>query len=136
MSKGFDETLRNYNLPQTVISVGSLPHSWLFRQGYCVIHHGGFGTSASAILAGKPSIVIPHVLDQFLWANKVYELNAGMKPIKANELSEKILIETIELLKTNYDQIEDEVQRLSQKMKEENGLKTTVALIQNVCDKL
>lgn len=134
--QGFDETLKNYELPETVMRVGSVPHSWLFRRGYCVIHHGGFGTSASAMLAGKPSIVIPHVLDQFLWANKVYELNAGMKPIKANELNEKALITTIESLKANYDQIANEARTLSRKMKEENGLETAVALIRQVCHEL
>ena len=131
--QGFDETLKNYELPENVIRVGSIPHSWLFRRGYCIVHHGGLGTSASAMLAGKPSIVIPHVLDQFLWANRIYELHAGMKPIKVNKLNEEILIETIELLKANYDQMAHEVQRLSEKMKEENGLKTSVSLIQQVC---
>lgn len=132
--QGFDETLKNYELPKSVIKVGSVPHSWLFSRGYCVIHHGGLGTSAAAILAGKPSIVIPHVLDQFMWANKVFELNAGMKPIKANELSENALVATIGALKTDYEQMIDKVQLLGSKMKEENGLKTAVALIQKVCE--
>jgi len=57
------------------------------------------------MLAEKPSIVIPHVLGQFLWANKIYELNVGMKPIKSKDskdLNKKILVITIELLKTNH----------------------------------
>lgn len=134
--QGFDETLKNYVLPESVMKIGSVPHSWLFRQGYCVIHHGGFGTSAAAMLAEKPSIVIPHVLDQFLWANKIYELNAGMKPIKSKELSEKTLIATIESLKANYNQMTDKVHTLSKKMKEEKGLQTSVTMIQKVCDRL
>lgn len=134
--QGFDETLKNYELPDSVIRAGSMPHSWLFRQGCCVIHHGGFGTSASAMLAGKPSIVIPHVLDQFLWADRVCELHAGMKPIKASKLNAKTLAETIELLKADYGQIADEVVRLSRKMKEENGLETAVALVRQVCRQL
>jgi UDP:flavonoid glycosyltransferase YjiC (YdhE family) len=59
-----------------------------------------------------------------------------MKPIKANDLNEKLLIETIELMKANYDQMTDEIQRLSRKMKEENGLKAAVTLIQQVCHQL
>ena len=88
------------------------------------------------MLAEKPSIVIPHVLDQFLWANKVYELNVGMKPIKSKELNEKTLVATIELLKANYNQMTDKVHTLSEKMKEEKGLQTAVTKIQKVCDRL
>ena len=134
--QGFDETLKNYSLPETMIRTGAVPHSWLFRQGCCVMHHGGFGTSASAMLAGRPSIVIPHILDQFIWADKIYQLNAGMKPIKADELDEKTLVETIERLKDNYDEIENEVQQLSLKMRAEKGLNRAVALIQNACKEI
>lgn len=134
--QGFEETLKHYELPATVMRAGSIPHSWLFRRGYCVIHHGGFGTSASAMLAGKPSIVIPHVLDQFLWADRIYGLHAGMKPIRVNEWNERTLMETIERLKAGYDSMADEVRRLSRKMKEENGLQTAAALIQQVCRRL
>lgn len=132
--QGFNATLKDFDLPKTMIKAGSIPHSWLFRQGYCVIHHGGFGTSASAMLAGIPSIVIPHVLDQFLWADKIYKLNAGMKPINAKNLNEQVLTETIESLKKNYNEIQNSTLLLSEKMRAENGLKKAVALIEEVYD--
>ena len=62
--QGFQKTLKNYVLPKDMIACGSVPHSWLFRQGYAVIHHCGFGTASAAMIYGIPSIPVPHVLDQ------------------------------------------------------------------------
>lgn len=130
--QGFHKTLQNYNLPDTMIAVGSIPHGWLFRQGYCVIHHGGFGTSASAMIYGIPSIIIPHALDQFGVADRLYRLEVTTEPIKASELCVEKLINRIEYMTQNYDAISKNVKTLSEKMAEEHGLDTAVGLIQEL----
>ncbi len=130
--QGFHKTLENMELPETMMAIGSMPHSWLFRQGYCVIHHGGFGTSASAMLYGVPSIIIPHALDQFGVADRLYKLGVTTEPIKASELNEEKLINRINCLTENYDAISDKVHSLCEKMSEEHGLDTAVHMIQEV----
>ncbi len=130
--QGFNKTLIDYHLPETMISVGSIPHSWLFKQGYCVIHHCGFGTSASSMLYGIPTISVPHVLDQFALADRLYKLKVSVRPIKASELSEERLVSAINELKANYNEIYSCVESLSNKMSEENGLENAVRLIENV----
>ena len=130
--QGFNKTLVDYPLPDTMMSIGSLPHSWLFRQGYCVIHHCGFGTSAAAMLYGIPSIPVPHVLDQFAFAQRIYALQAGVRPIKAGQLSEETLIAALQDLKARYDELHERVEELSLKMREEKGLEKAVELIESV----
>jgi sterol 3beta-glucosyltransferase len=130
--QGFKKTLTEYELPETMISVSAIPHSWLFSNGYCVIHHGGFGTSASSMLYGIPSIVIPHVLDQFALAERLYHLNVAVKPIKAGELTVEKVASAIEDMKINYLKISSNVSELSQKMHQENGLETSVKLIKDI----
>jgi len=46
-----------------------VPYDWLFPRASCVIHHGGCGTVAAVLRAGKPSIVLPQVTCQehFAW---------------------------------------------------------------------
>ena len=44
--------------------VNEVPYDWLFPRASCVIHHGGCGTVAAALRAGKPSIVLPQILSQ------------------------------------------------------------------------
>jgi UDP:flavonoid glycosyltransferase YjiC (YdhE family) len=51
-----------------------------------LVHHGGFGTTASGFRAGIPMLVIPHIIDQFIWGNKVDELGVGPKPIARPKL--------------------------------------------------
>jgi sterol 3beta-glucosyltransferase len=51
----------------SVLVTGFCPHSWLFPQSSLVVHHGGAGTTAAALRAGVPTVVIPHMLDQPVW---------------------------------------------------------------------
>ncbi len=128
--QGFHKTLEHYKLPETMLAVGSIPHSWHFRQGYCVIHHGGFGTSASAMLYGVPSIIIPHALDQFGVADRLYRLGVTTAPIKASKLTEEILESRIDALSENYMTISENVKTLSAKMSQEGGVDMAVRLIE------
>lgn len=128
--QGFQKTLENYVLPKDMIACGSVPHSWLFRQGYAVIHHCGFGTASAAMIYGIPSIPVPHVLDQMGFAKQLEELEVSTKSLPASELSEERIIEAISMLDQNYDVIWENVQHLSIKLQNENGLDKAVELIE------
>jgi UDP:flavonoid glycosyltransferase YjiC (YdhE family) len=39
--------------PDSVFMLGNVPHDWLFKHVSCVVHHGGAGTTAAGISAGK-----------------------------------------------------------------------------------
>lgn len=127
--QGFNKTLENYNLPENMISIGSIPHSYLFKHVYCVVHHGGFGTTASVIRAGVPSIVIPHALDQYFWADKVHELKLGPKPVSSKQLSGESLTRAIGELKGSCAEITESVREISERVKMEDGLARSVELI-------
>ena len=75
------------NLPETIIAIGSIPHSWLFKRVSAVCHHGGAGTTAAGFKAGVPSIIIPFSNDQFAWAHRAYDLGVGSKPIYRKDLT-------------------------------------------------
>jgi len=130
--QGFNKTLINYKLTENIIAIGSIPHEWLFKHGYCIIHHGGMSTTATVIYAGIPQIVIPHITDQFYWAAKVYELNLGPKPIHSKDLSEATLIEALNRVKNNYEQFSNSSKLLSNEIQTEKGLDKTVELINNI----
>jgi sterol 3beta-glucosyltransferase len=85
--QGWDEALRGVDLPPTVYHAGSMPHSWLFAQGAAIVHHGGFGTTSAALRAGAPGLIIPHVIDQFYWGQRVSELGVGPQFISRGKLS-------------------------------------------------
>jgi len=67
--------------------VGSLPHDWLFPQVAAIVHHGGAGTTAAGLRAGRPTVVCPFITDQFFWGRRVAELGVGPRPIPQRKLT-------------------------------------------------
>lgn len=62
-----------------ILGLGAMSHDQLFRHASVVIHHGGAGTTASALYAGAPQIIVPHLGDQGFFASEVERLGCGIK---------------------------------------------------------
>ena len=57
--------------------VGSAPYARMFPAASAIVHHGGFGTCAEALRAGRPSLVTPFAFDQFDTAARVHDAGLG-----------------------------------------------------------
>jgi UDP:flavonoid glycosyltransferase YjiC (YdhE family) len=71
--------------------VSQIPYDWIFPQVYGVIHHGGSGTTHLGLKYGCATMIIPHIIDQFVWNEVVDQLGVGPKGIKINRITEKNL---------------------------------------------
>jgi len=71
------------------------PHKQLFPRVSVVVHHGGSGTTATAARAGIPQIIIPHILDQYYWGDRIHRAGLGPKPIRRSLLTAKRLADAI-----------------------------------------
>jgi sterol 3beta-glucosyltransferase len=96
--QGWDSALGHLTLAPTIHAAGSMPHNWLLPRCAALVHHGGFGTTAAALRAGIPALVIPHIADQFFWAKRVHELGAGPQPIRRPKLTTIALASAIDEL--------------------------------------
>ena len=47
------------NVPKDIIFIGSAPHDKLFPLCSVVVHHGGAGTTAAGLRAGRPTVIVP-----------------------------------------------------------------------------
>ena len=130
--QGFQKTLQDYELPDSMIAVGSVPHSWLFRQAKFVIHHCGFGTTAATMIYGVPSIPVPHVLDQLGFAMQLAKKDVSTKPLKAKDLSEQTIIAAIEDMNSTYAVKKRNAESISEKISTEHGVENAVKLITEV----
>ena len=130
--QGFQKSLEEYKLPETMMSVGSVPHSWLFKQCSFVIHHCGFGTSAATMIYGIPSIPVPHVLDQMGFAMQLKNLNVATEPLKAKDLTEENIYNSIVQMQDTYDEKSKNAMEISDKIRTEGGLSEAVRLIESV----
>ncbi|HIU08630.1 MAG TPA: glycosyltransferase family 1 protein [Candidatus Limiplasma pullistercoris] len=66
---------------------GFVPHDWLFDRVSAVVHHGGAGTTAAGITAGRPTLVVPFGGDQPFWATRVKALGLGPHAIPRDRLT-------------------------------------------------
>jgi len=57
--------------------VGRVPHRALFPRCAAIVHHGGSGTTQAALVSGRPSVVVAHVADQFMWGSELVRLGAA-----------------------------------------------------------
>jgi len=63
--------------------LGPMSHDQLFEHASLVIHHGGAGTTASVLHAGRPHIIVPHIADQNFFAHEIRRLGCGIQLRKA-----------------------------------------------------
>ena len=52
------------NLSKDIIAVSYAPYSQIFPRACVIVHHGGIGTTAQALRAGRPTLVMPYSHDQ------------------------------------------------------------------------
>lgn len=124
---GWSKLSYNEDIPDNIILVESIPHTWLFPKMKMVVHHGGAGTTATGLRAGKPTIIIPHNADQPAWGQRVYELGLGSKPIKKTKLTADKLASAI--LYALKPEIISNAEIFGQKLRKENGVESAVSVI-------
>lgn len=77
------------------ISIGAVPHEWLFPQMAAVVHHAGAGTAAAGLRAGVPTVSVPIYTDQPFWAARITSLGAGPQQVPYKELTTERLADAI-----------------------------------------
>lgn len=82
-------------VPDNVHMLGNVPHDWLFKHVSCVVHHGGAGTTAAGISAGRPTLVVPFFGDQAFWGSMIARAGAGPEPIPHKQLTADKLADAI-----------------------------------------
>ncbi|KAF4784676.1 glycosyltransferase family 28 domain-containing protein [Colletotrichum scovillei] len=106
-------------LPEGVFMLGNVPHDWLFKHVSAVCHHGGAGTTAAGIQAGKPTIIVPFFGDQPFWGAMVSRAGAGPDPIPYKDLTGDKLAEAIKF--AIKPETQARAQELGHKIREEKG---------------
>lgn len=68
-------------------AIDAAPHDWLFPRVALAVHHGGAGTTAAALRAGIPSVVVPFFGDQPFWAWRLAEVGVAPPAVRRKELT-------------------------------------------------
>jgi sterol 3beta-glucosyltransferase len=103
-----------------IITVGEVPHDWLFPRMAAVVHHAGAGTTAAALRAGVPAVPVPVLADQPFWARRLYGLGAGTYPIPLSRLTADRLAAAVRTATTD-PHLPARAQALSARLRAEDG---------------
>jgi UDP:flavonoid glycosyltransferase YjiC (YdhE family) len=125
--QGWDEPMKKLSVPGTVYHASPVPHDWLLERASGMVHHGGFGTTAAGLRAGIPALVIPHIIDQFIWGQKVAELGVGPQPIPRAKLKPQVMSEALVQMKS--PEMRAKAAALGEKIRQEDGVGVAVRLI-------
>jgi sterol 3beta-glucosyltransferase len=117
-------------LPPNVLGLEAAPHGWLFPRMAAVVHHGGAGTTAAALRAGVPQVVVPHLADQPFWGERVARLGVGPRPIPRPKVTVENLSAAIRLASSDEAMLWRALQ-LSEGLKGEDGVAAAVTLIED-----
>lgn len=124
ISKGWSNLSDTESSNPNLFYIGDCPHEYLFRQVSATIHHGGAGTTAASLLAGRPTFIIPFFGDQPFWGDRVASAGAGPPPVPYQKLTSENLSSAINFLLTEPAKLA--AQKISQAMSSENGVQNAV----------
>lgn len=116
-------------LPDTVFMLEQAPHDWLFPRVKAVVHHGGAGTTAAGLRAGKPHVICPFLGDQPFWGQRTYALGVGAHPIPQKQLTADKLASAIRTVVADAE-MQRRADALGTDIRAEDGVGRAVTMIE------
>lgn len=108
------------DLPNGVEAFESAPYHDLFPRCAAVVHSGGIGTTAQALRAGVPQMIVPFAHDQYDNAARVVRLGVGEALEGRNPTGRELAATLSRLL--DDDEIKQRAARVGTSIRAENGV--------------
>ena len=116
------------DLPNGVEAFESAPYHDLFPRCAAVVHSGGIGTTAQALRAGVPQMIVPFAHDQYDNAARIVRMGAGEALDGRNPTGRELAATLSRLL--DDDKIKEEAARVGAAVRAENGVRTACDAIE------
>jgi sterol 3beta-glucosyltransferase len=112
-----------------ILEIEGAPHDWLFPRMAAVVHHGGAGTTAEGLRAGKPTAVFPSNLgDQLFWGERVRALGVGPEPVPQKKLTTEPLAAAIRAVAADGG-MRRLAEELGERIRAEEGVARAVQIV-------
>ncbi len=117
------------NVHAHVHFIAGAPHDRLFPRVAATVHHGGAGTTAASLRAGKPTAICPFFGDQPFWARRIAELGVGPPALNRKTLSTESLAAAI--MAMDDRQMRHRAAALGAAIQQEDGVTAAVNFIES-----
>jgi sterol 3beta-glucosyltransferase len=114
-----------------IYCIENAPHSKIFPHCSLIVHHGGAGTTQSALLAGKPSVVVAHGFDQSYWGKQLEINGVSGNVLNRNGITADELAKEINFISESQSASQKAAQ-IGEFMRDENGVKKVIELIDSI----
>jgi sterol 3beta-glucosyltransferase len=104
------------------------PHDWLFPRMAAAVHHGGAGTTAAAVRAGIPSVIVPFYGDQPFWARCLQREGVAPSALDRKNLDAEVLANAIE--STLQGSMRRSAAALGERVRAEDGVGAALRCLQ------
>ena len=115
---------------RSVHVITGAPHDKLFHYVGATIHHGGAGTTAAGLRAGKPTIACPFFGDQPFWGRRIAQLGVGPSPLNRKALSPESIASAIKAMRQR--EMRERATALGAAIRGDDGVGSAVAFIDRV----
>lgn len=114
-----------------ILTLDEAPHDRLFPRLTAVVHHGGAGTTAAGLRAGRPTLVCPVLGDQAFWGQRVASLGTGPDPVPLRKLTAQVLADRLEQLVVD-PQFSQQATAVGEQLQQEDGTGTAVRVLERI----
>ncbi len=110
-----------------IFSIGDSHHGTLFSKMAGIIHHGGSGTTHTAARAGLPQFILPQIVDQYYWGDRIFKMGIGPKPVPPKKITVDRLAFALDDLRNG--QYRTQAHQLAQNMRNDDGVQNIVNIV-------
>jgi UDP:flavonoid glycosyltransferase YjiC (YdhE family) len=118
-----------------VLFVDNLPHRHVFPRCAAIVHHGGSGTTQTALRSGCPSVVVYHITDQSFWGNELQRLGVAPRSLAYRRLTARRLARKLDEVLARPE-MKATAERIGEAMRRENGVEKAVELIEDQYERM
>lgn len=116
------------SVSDSCIIIEPAPFEWLFPRACLVVHHGGAGTTATALRAGRPSLVLPSCFDQAFWAYACRRLGVAPRPLAPHRVTVRTLADSIRETLSSGRYVAN-AKRYGEIIRKEDGVRCAVEIL-------
>lgn len=123
--------IRPSDLDSRALAIDPSPFDWLLPRVAAVVHHGGIGTTAAALAAGRPQVVCPFMTGQHFYAQRMHAIGVAPTPVPQHEITSDGLARAIDAA-VSQSRLAAQAERLGGQIRAEDGTAMAVKVLEEV----